>query len=146
MTSPTLLDHAQWREHLFNGGWSAASLAADVIEPATGLALTRTGRAVAADVATAAAAAHAAQPAWAALAPRERAAVFHRAAALLQQQFDELALFVTRETGGILPKGSTNTQAINTVLKELKDGGVLTALAKSQLTADPGNLPTIQLS
>jgi polar amino acid transport system substrate-binding protein len=50
------------------------------------------------------------------------------------------------EYGGILPKGSTNTQAINTVLKELKDGGVLTALANSQLTADPGNLPTIQLS
>jgi len=37
--------------------------------------------------------------------PRERAAVFHRAAALFQQHFDELALYVTRETGAILPKG-----------------------------------------
>jgi benzaldehyde dehydrogenase (NAD) len=39
------------------------------------------------------------------MAPRERAAVFHRAAALLQQHFDELALHVARETGAILPKG-----------------------------------------
>jgi polar amino acid transport system substrate-binding protein len=48
--------------------------------------------------------------------------------------------------GGILPKGSANTQAVNTVLKELKDGGVLSALAKSQLTVDPGTIPTIKLS
>ena len=47
--------------------------------------------------------------------------------------------------GGILPKGSANVAAINTVLKELKDGGKLAALAKSQLTADPGNIPTITL-
>jgi len=47
--------------------------------------------------------------------------------------------------GGILPKGSSNVQVVDTVIKELKDGGVLTALAKSQLTADPGTLPTIQL-
>ena len=48
--------------------------------------------------------------------------------------------------GGILPKGSTNVAPINTALKELKDGGILAALAKSQLTADPGNIPTITLS
>lgn len=106
MTStPSCLDHALWRESLFSNGWRAASRAADVIEPATGQVLTRTGVAVPADVASAAAAAAAAQPAWAALAPRERAAVFHRAAALFQQHFDELALYVTRESGAILPKG-----------------------------------------
>jgi benzaldehyde dehydrogenase (NAD) len=37
--------------------------------------------------------------------PRERAAVFLRVAALLQQHFDELALWITRETGAILQKG-----------------------------------------
>ena len=47
--------------------------------------------------------------------------------------------------GGILPKGSANVAAVNTVLKELKDGGKLAALAKSQLTVDPGNIPTITL-
>lgn len=105
MTTTAFLNHALWREHLYCAGWRAASAAADVIEPATGEVLTRTGRAAPADVATAAMAAAAAQPAWAALGPRERAAVFHRAAALFQQHFDELALYVTRETGAILPKG-----------------------------------------
>ncbi len=48
--------------------------------------------------------------------------------------------------GGILPKGSANTAAFNSVLKEMKDGGLLSALAKSQLTADPGTIPTIQVT
>jgi polar amino acid transport system substrate-binding protein len=48
--------------------------------------------------------------------------------------------------GGIVPKGSTNLTAFNSVLKEMKDNGVLSALAKSQLTADPGTIPTIQVS
>jgi len=47
--------------------------------------------------------------------------------------------------GGILPKGSANVALVNTALKELKDGGILAALAKSQLTVDPGNIPTITL-
>ncbi len=105
VANPSFLNPALWREHLFSGGWRTASRAIDVIEPATGEAMARAGEAVPADVASAAAAATAAQPAWAALPPRERAAVFHRAAALLQQHFDELALWVTRETGAILPKG-----------------------------------------
>jgi benzaldehyde dehydrogenase (NAD) len=105
MSTTPFLDHALWRESLFSNGWRAASQAADIIEPATATVLTRTGRAVPADVATAASAGAAAQTAWAALPPRERAAVFHRAAALFQQHFDELALYVTRETGAILPKG-----------------------------------------
>jgi polar amino acid transport system substrate-binding protein len=50
------------------------------------------------------------------------------------------------EYGGILPKGSANREAVDTALKELKDGGVLSALAKSQLTEDPGSIPTISLS
>jgi benzaldehyde dehydrogenase (NAD) len=105
VSSSTFLKPALWNEHIYSTGWRAAMAAADVIEPATGEVLARTGRAVPADVATAASAAAAAQPAWAAMPPRERGAVFQRAAALLQQHFDELALFVTRETGGILPKG-----------------------------------------
>jgi polar amino acid transport system substrate-binding protein len=48
--------------------------------------------------------------------------------------------------GGILPKGSKNTDAVDTALKQLDDDGVLKSLAKSQLTADPGTIPTIKLS
>lgn len=105
MTTTPFLDHALWREHVYSHGWRAASTSADVIEPATGAPLTRTGRAVTADVPPSTVAAAAAQPAWAALPPRDRAAVFQRAAAIFQQHFDELALYIARETGGIVPKG-----------------------------------------
>lgn len=105
MNPTAFLDPSLWREQIFSGGWRAAAASADVIEPATGQVLARAGRALVADVAGAAREAAQAQAGWAATAPRERAAVFHRAAALLQQHFDELALWVTRETGAILPKG-----------------------------------------
>jgi benzaldehyde dehydrogenase (NAD) len=77
----------------------------DVVEPATGKVMCTVGIANAADVAAATQAAANAQKPWAALPPRERADVFRRAGALFQQHFDELALYATRETGGILPKG-----------------------------------------
>jgi polar amino acid transport system substrate-binding protein len=47
--------------------------------------------------------------------------------------------------GAILPKDSTNGPAINAVLKNLADTGQLSALAKKDLTADPGSLPTISV-
>lgn len=105
MSTTPFLNFGAWREHVYSSGWRAAAQAADILEPATGHVLARAGRAVPADVKTAAEAAAAAQPAWAAKAPREKAAVFLKAAALLQQHFDELALWITRETGAILPKG-----------------------------------------
>ena len=105
MKPEALIDHALWSGNIYSGGWQAAADARDVLEPATGETLLRAGVAQAGDVARAAQAAAAAQSAWAAMPPRERAAVFHRAAALFQQHFDELALYVTRETGAILPKG-----------------------------------------
>jgi benzaldehyde dehydrogenase (NAD) len=105
LSNASFLNPSAWCEHLYSSGWRAAAQSADIVEPATGRVLARAGRALPADVATAAQAAAAAQPAWAATAPRDKAAVFHRVAALLQQHFDELALWVTRETGAILPKG-----------------------------------------
>ncbi len=95
----------RWSQHLFDGSWQPAAHRLDIVEPATGQVMATTGQATPHDVAQAAARAQQAQPGWAAQPPRERAAVFHRAAALLQQHFDELALWVTRETGGALFKG-----------------------------------------
>lgn len=103
--TPPFLNPAAWREQIYSGGWRAAAESADIVEPATGQVLARAGRALPADVKSAAEAAAAAQAAWAAKPPREKAAVFHKAAALLQQHVDELALWITRETGAILPKG-----------------------------------------
>ncbi|TWO69694.1 aldehyde dehydrogenase family protein [Caenimonas sedimenti] len=100
------LDPAAWAGQVFGGAWTRPRGGArDVVEPATGQALGAVGIADAQDVAAACSAAASAQKAWAQVLPREKAAVFHRAAALLQQHFDELALYVARETGAILPKG-----------------------------------------
>lgn len=77
----------------------------DVIEPATGQTLNIVHIANASDVARATRAAAAAQKTWVAVPPRDKAAILRRAGDLFQQHFDELALYCTRETGAILPKG-----------------------------------------
>jgi benzaldehyde dehydrogenase (NAD) len=101
----TFLDPARWQGRVYSPSWSAAQGGEiDVMEPATGTALTRVGLANAADIATACEAASAAQPAWAAMPPRDRAAIMRRAGELFTQHFDELALLIARETGGIIPK------------------------------------------
>ncbi|PLR61736.1 benzaldehyde dehydrogenase [Pseudomonas sp. QC2] len=101
-----LLQRALESECLFNGDWIPASGSVmPVIEPATGEPLMRCAMANAADIAVASRSAALAQPAWAAIGPRERAAVFRKAADLAQECFAELALYVARETGGALFKG-----------------------------------------
>lgn len=101
-----LLERAIASECLFNGDWIPASGSViAVIEPATGEPLMRCAMANPADIAVACRSAALAQPAWAALGPRERAEVFRKAADLAQQSFAELALYVARETGGALFKG-----------------------------------------
>ena len=101
----TFLDPARWQGRVYSPTWSTAQGGAiDVMEPATGTALTRVGLANAADIATACEVASAAQPAWAAMPPRDRAAIMRRAGELFTQHFDELALLIARETGGIIPK------------------------------------------
>ncbi|MBI2309124.1 MAG: benzaldehyde dehydrogenase [Rhodocyclales bacterium] len=101
-----LLNPALWTGNLFTGQWTAAKGGTLVVrEPATGEVLAEVGQANAADVDSAINTAIAAQRGWAKVAPRERAAIFRRAAALLQEHFDELAMWVVRETGGIVAKG-----------------------------------------
>lgn len=99
-------DAACWNGTAFDGGWSTRLAASqDVVEPATGQPLWRTGVASGADMSAAIGRAHAAQAAWAATPPRDRAAILLKAAGLFEQHFDELALMIARETGGIIPKG-----------------------------------------
>jgi benzaldehyde dehydrogenase (NAD) len=104
--TPQFLRRALESQCLFNGDWvpGAAPVQA-VIEPATGEVLMHSAMADPADIAAACRAASLAQPAWAALGPRQRAEVFRKAAGWAQQSFDELALYVARETGGALFKG-----------------------------------------
>jgi len=48
--------------------------------------------------------------------------------------------------GGILPKGSANTAAINAILKGLKDDGSLSKFAAKDLGGDPTTVPVISAS
>jgi polar amino acid transport system substrate-binding protein len=48
--------------------------------------------------------------------------------------------------GGILPKGSANTAAINALLKGLKDDGSLSKFAAKDLGGDPTTVPVIAAS
>jgi benzaldehyde dehydrogenase (NAD) len=89
----------------FSGGWRRLNGGVLwVTEPATGATLTEVGRADATDVRSACAAARTAQPAWAAQAYQERAALFRRAAQLVQQHAEEITAWIVRETGAIPPK------------------------------------------
>jgi polar amino acid transport system substrate-binding protein len=47
--------------------------------------------------------------------------------------------------GALFPKGSANVDAINKVLTQLKDSGELDQLTKQDLTADPSDLPLINV-
>jgi len=108
MSNPSGLSLAnadRWQGKIFNGDWVGVPSVLDVIEPACGQPLHQVGKATPEDVASAVKSARAAQRAWAATAPRERAAVFHRAAALLQEQASVAAALIARETGAILAKG-----------------------------------------
>jgi benzaldehyde dehydrogenase (NAD) len=139
VTQSQLLNSALWSDHIYsNGGWKKASSRADVIEKATGEALCTAGVASVADVVEAATGAAAAQAAWAAKPPRERADVLRKAGDVLKAHFDELALFIARETGGIMPKAQLEVQEAAT-LCYLASGQVLTAEG-SILPSTPGRM------
>lgn len=101
-----ILNPDQWKGNIFNGQWRAALGGTLIVrEPATGEVLAEIGQANATDAEISINAAVEAQRVWAIVAPRERAGIFRRAAAILQEHFDELVMWVVRETGGIIPKG-----------------------------------------
>ncbi|WP_156224812.1 NAD-dependent succinate-semialdehyde dehydrogenase [Pseudactinotalea suaedae] len=93
LTTPTQL--------FLDGRWcdAAGSETFAVVNPATGAGLVRVADAVEADATAAVAAAAAAQPGWAGRTPRERAAVLHRAHALVIDATEELARLITAESG-----------------------------------------------
>lgn len=106
-----LLAEADWRGRLYSSGWIGAQGGRlQVVEPATGGVLTEVGRAGRGDVALAAAAARAAQPAWAALPGDARQAVLLRAASLLAERAGEAAPWMMRETGSVEAKAAVELE------------------------------------
>lgn len=113
----------EWVGKALAGGWRklrGGSL--DVAEPATGRLLTRVGRANAHDMREACMAAKRAQPAWATMAYGERAAVFRRAAALLEANRAGFTTWIVRETGAIPPKAAFE---IDSVLHHLNEAAAM---------------------
>lgn len=98
------VDADAWRDRIFSCGWQAGVSVADVIEPATGKSISRIGLADASLVARAAAQAREAQEIWAERPFAEKAQVLRRAAQLLEENLEECARWIVRETGSILPK------------------------------------------
>lgn len=84
-----------------DGKWVDATdgRTSDVLDPATGATLCAVADAAPQDGRAALDAAVAAQPAFAAMAPRERADILTRAFALLHERVDDLALLMTLEMG-----------------------------------------------
>ena len=116
-TKVGFLDLANWQACVFNGDWQRPTGGSvEVIEPATGAVLTVAGMANAHDVGVAARAAAQAQRLWQAMPPRERADVFRRAAAVLQENIDELGLWIARETGSLVLKGQHEVREAITLL------------------------------
>lgn len=82
-----------------------------------------------------------AQPAWAAwaaLGPRERAEIFRKAAALAQQHFAELALYIARESGGSRFKGEHEVREAIVLLHQA--AGVLSQPHGLVLPSEAGRL------
>lgn len=127
------LDYTTWQGKIFNGDWIAAEGGVqDFAEPATGLALGSIGKANARDVANAASAARTAQPAWAATDYKERAAIFRKAAAFIDQHQGELCNWIVRETGGIMPKAQLE---LKEAIAHLHEAAAMLTQPKGQLLA-----------
>ncbi|BFM50527.1 benzaldehyde dehydrogenase [Marinomonas sp. THO17] len=127
--SNSVLTSQKWSGHFFNGDWVAAKQSQDVIEPATGEAMSQVGMATADDIYLACQQASKAQKEWLSVPPRDKSAMFHKAAQFLQENFDDLALYIARETGGIVPKG----------MHEVKEAIVILQLA-ANMTLEPNGL------
>ncbi len=99
-----LLDPAKFGERIFCGTWEAAAESHPLQEPATDEPIFKLGHASPADVKKSAAAARQAQLKWVKLPRKERAAVFAKAAELLESHGAELTPLLMRESGSIGPK------------------------------------------
>jgi benzaldehyde dehydrogenase (NAD) len=104
MTAPAATTRTGWLDPFLATWRPGTGVPADVHEPATGRHLLTIDRSTPDDVARAAAAAAAAQPAWAATSYVERAAILRRAAEIYEAHRDELGTWTQRETGAIHDK------------------------------------------
>ncbi|KAF0165338.1 MAG: benzaldehyde dehydrogenase (NAD) [Rhodocyclaceae bacterium] len=127
-----------WNGKLFLGGWNAATSAREILEPATGAVLTRVGIATPADATEAAKRAKAAQAAWVALPYEQRAAIFRKAAAIIERETEGMTQWIVRETGCIPPKAGVELHMAVGILHEA--AGMITQPSGLMLPSDGGRI------
>jgi len=137
--TPRFMIESTWNGRIFASGWKLpAGKALEVLEPATGSILTRVGNATPADVKQAAAEARQAQAAWAATPYEQRAAIIRKAAALLEENQEELAYWIMRETGGIQPKAGFEIHMVANIFH--RAASMVTEPQGLLLPTDPGRI------
>jgi benzaldehyde dehydrogenase (NAD) len=136
--TPKFMIESAWHGMIFTSGWKSADAGLDVLEPATGSVLTRVGNADASDVARAAAEARSLQPAWAATPYEQRAAILRKAAALLEENQQEIIYWIMRETGGIAPKAGFEIHMVANILHH--SAAMVTEPQGLLLPTDPGRI------
>ena len=118
-TAVAIAAESVWNGKVYSGEWREPKGGSrEVIEPATGQALTTVGIARAEDMREAAQAAAKAQIEWGALPADQRAAVMRRAAVLLEQNASALRPWIVRETGCIPGKADVEIHFASSVLNE----------------------------
>lgn len=123
------------------GGWvehSTRTLTA--IEPATGEGLADVSAAGAADIRLAGQLARQAQAGWAAMPFLERAAVFRRAATILERDQPLICDWIVRETGGIRPKAEFE---LNSVINQLHEAAAMLTQPQGLVLPSPGGTLSI---
>lgn len=134
----TLMDQAVWQDKLMCDGWRTSDARAAVTDKATGEQIGSIGVADAQSVVRAAALARAAQPAWHAMPYEDRAAIFRKAARLVEEHWEELATWIVRESGAIRPKADVELKAAVGILYEA--AGMLTEPQGLLLPSNPGRM------
>ena len=136
------LDPAAWQGRVYLDGWvETAAGTGPVTEPATGAELAVIGLAGPAEMAGGCAAAAAAQPAWAATAPQERAAVLRRAGDLLTAHRADVERWLIREGGSVPAKAAFE---VGLVIDEFYEASALPTHPDGELL--PGGQPRLSWS
>ncbi len=121
--SEKLLSTNEWVGKALCGGWKTLRGGSiDVVEPATGHTLSRVSKANAQDMRNACALARASQKKWATMPYQARAAIFRKAANLLEINRNDYSEWIVRETGGIVPKAMFE---IDSVLHQLNEAAAM---------------------
>jgi len=112
MTTATqeFLGEGRWSGRAFSGEWRSVSGVADVVEPATGKVIGSIGIASADEVGIAATKARAAQTHWYSLPYEERSRILRNAARIAEQNAEQIAAWIVRESGSIQAKAAFEVQ------------------------------------